>query len=113
VRVINRQGYEHCRVLLGRVYSDFWGPYYVPGLSGELYILTFTNEYNRKTWVFFIKSRRVLRSVFQLYRARVEVEIGLKIRAIHCDNAPEYVKLGKDLATTGIAFEYITPYTLE
>jgi transposase InsO family protein len=113
VRVINRKPSEHCTKPLERVHSDFWGPYSVPSLNGEAYMLTFTDDYSRKSWVYFSKERKELRELFQVFRARVEAESGLKLKAIRCDNAQEYRALERALATTGMQFEFTTPYTPE
>jgi hypothetical protein len=76
-------------------------------------MLTFTDEYTRKSWVYFTKSRKVLRAIFQIFRARVEAETGLKIKVVRCDNAPEYRSLGQAMEPTGLVFEYTTTYTPE
>jgi hypothetical protein len=49
VRVLNRKPSEYSTKPLERVFSDFWEPYSTPGLAGELYILTFTDDYTRKS----------------------------------------------------------------
>ena len=49
VRVINRTSPERSIEPLARVFSDFWGPYREPTLAGELYMLTFTDDYTRKS----------------------------------------------------------------
>jgi transposase InsO family protein len=113
VRVINRKASEHCTKPLERVHSDFWGPYSVPSLNGEAYMLTFTDDYSRKSWVYFSKERKELRELFQVFRARVEAESGLRLKVIRCDNAQEYKALERALATTGVQFEFTTPYTPE
>jgi hypothetical protein len=48
VRVVNRKAPERATALLERIYSDFWGPYSIPILEGDTYILTFTDDYTRK-----------------------------------------------------------------
>jgi hypothetical protein len=113
VRVLNRNPSEHSARPLERVFSDFWGPYSTPGLAGELCMLTFTDDYTRKSWVYFTKERRELRELFQVFRARVEAETSLKIKQVRCDNALEYRALEKAIATTGVQFEFTTPYTPE
>jgi hypothetical protein len=113
VRVLNRKASEHSTKPLERVFSDFWGPYSTPRLGGELYMLTFTDDYTRKSWVYFTKERRELRELFQVFRARVEAETSLRIKKVRCDNAPEYRSLEKAIATTGVQFEFTTPYTPE
>jgi 5'-3' exoribonuclease 2 len=64
VRVINRASPERSIEPLARVFSDFWGPYREPALTGDVYMLTFTDDYTRKSWVTLTKSRSVLPSVY-------------------------------------------------
>jgi hypothetical protein len=49
VRVINRASPERSIEPLARVFSDFWGPYREPALTGDVYMLTFTDDYTRKS----------------------------------------------------------------
>ncbi|TGO08748.1 hypothetical protein BPAE_1218g00010 [Botrytis paeoniae] len=113
IKIINRKASERCKSLLERVYSDFLGPYKISGLFGELYMLTFTDDYTRKSCVYFTKDRKSLRSRFQVFKTRVENETGLKLKILRADNAPEYKALESQMATTGIVFEYTTSYTPE
>jgi 5'-3' exoribonuclease 2 len=64
VRVINRASPERSIEPLARVFSDFWGPYREPALTGDVYMLTFTDDYTRKSWVTLTKLRSVLPSVY-------------------------------------------------
>jgi hypothetical protein len=89
VRVMNREGPERVIAPLTRLHTDFWSPYSVPSLYGILYFITFINEVTCKTWVFFNKDKALIRTIFIELRARVELETGLKIQAIRCDNALE------------------------
>ena len=98
---------------LERVYSDFWGPYRTASLSGALYMLTFTDDYSRKSWIYLTKARSELYGKFTEFAARVELETGERIRAIRCDNGSEYRKLEHLLAAKGISMEYTTTYTPE
>jgi hypothetical protein len=49
VRSVNRDAPEPATQRLERVYTDFWGPFNVPTLGGARYILTFTDDYSRKS----------------------------------------------------------------
>ena len=114
VRVINRISPEHAIEPLQRIHTDFWGPYSTPTLNGATYILTFTCDYTRKSWVYLCNKRSLLHTLFLQYKATVELESGYKIKLIRCDNAPEYRALGDYLQKDyGIQFEYTTPYTPE
>ena len=94
MRVVNRKAPEKAIALLERIHSDFWGPYSVPTLEGDTYMLTFTDDYTRKSWVYLTKTRKQLRTVFLQFKALVELESGHKIKAVRCDNASEYKSLG-------------------
>jgi len=82
VRVVNKKAPERATAPLQRIHSDFWGPYSVPTLEGNTYMLTFTNDYTRKSWVYLTKSRGQLCTIFLEYKARVELESRYKIKAI-------------------------------
>ena len=112
--MVNRKALERAIAPLERVHSDFWGPYSVPTLNGNTYMLTFTDDYTRKSWVYLTKTRDQLRIMFLQYKSSVELESGLKIKAIRCDNASEYKALGALLQKDyGVHFEYIIIYTSE
>jgi transposase InsO family protein len=112
VRVVNRKAPERATALLERIHSDFWGPYSIPTLEGDIYILTFTDDYTRKSWVYLTKTRKQLRTVFIQFKALVELESGHKIKAIYCNNTSEYKSLGALLLDDyNIQFEYTTIYT--
>jgi transposase InsO family protein len=113
IRILNRKPSKYSTKPLERVFSDFWGPYSTPRLAGELYMLTFIDDYTRKSWVYFTKERRELRELFQMFRAYIEAETSLKIKQVRYNNTPEYKALEKAIATTGIQFEFTTPYTPE
>jgi hypothetical protein len=112
-RVINRQASEHAKAPLDRIHSDIWGPYREPSLGGKnVYFVTFTDDYTRKTWVYVMKSRGQLRATFTEFKTEVEKQTSRKIKVVRCDNGGEYEALERDLGSShGILFEYTTPYT--
>jgi hypothetical protein len=58
VRVVNRKAPERAIAPLERIHSDFWGPYSISILEGDIYILIFTDDYTRKLWVYLTKTRK-------------------------------------------------------
>ena len=81
---------------------------------GDAYFATFIDDYTRKSWVYLMGKRSQLRSVFIQFRTLVELETGLRIKAVRCDNASEYKSLGTLFERDyGVQFEYTTPYTPE
>ena len=73
VRVINRRAPEWTKTALQRIHSDIWGPFSVATPYGDTYFATFTDDYTRKSWVYLMKNRSQLRSVFIQFRTLVEL----------------------------------------
>src|SRR5260370_41578814 len=76
-------------------------------------MLTFTDEYSRKTWIYLTKYRTDLYKYFGEWQLEVERQSSEKLLAIRCDNAGEYQKLSKRLRRRGVIVEFTTPYTPE
>ncbi|KAG8497105.1 hypothetical protein CXB51_008304 [Gossypium anomalum] len=43
--------------MLEYIHSDLWGPSRVPSRGGANYMLTFTDNFSRKVWAFFLKQK--------------------------------------------------------
>ena len=43
--------------ILDIIHSDLCGPMSVTTQSGQLYFMTFIDDYSRKTWIYFLKSK--------------------------------------------------------
>ena len=65
VRSVHRDAASRVTKRLGRVHTDFWGPFITPTLSGAKYMLTFTDDYTRKAWIYLTKSRTELYERFR------------------------------------------------
>jgi hypothetical protein len=52
--------------------------------------VTFTDDFSRKTWVFFMKMKDEVFCRFQEFRAQVENQTGKKIKVLRSDNGGEY-----------------------
>jgi len=96
---------------LDRAHMEFWGPYKTPTLGGKRYMLTTTDDFSRKSWIYLTKDRTEVCQLFRSRRTQVELESGQKLKAIRMDNAPEFIKLGKGFEQDGIRIELIVPYT--
>ncbi|SRR6266480_359016 len=92
---------------------DFWGPYRTAGRQGEYYILTITDDYSRKVWVFPTKVRSDAGTIFQEWQARAQIESGEKVMAICCDGAPELKALHSNIKGHGGTMEIAAAYTPE
>jgi hypothetical protein len=81
-------------------------------ISGYVYYISFIDDYSRKTWVFFLKSKDEVFGKFKEFKALIANFSERKIKAIRLDNGGEYtseefVNFCKDVR---IKREITTPY---
>ena len=72
------------------VHSDVWGPATATSLGGSLYYVTFIDDATRKTWVYPMKNKSNIFSIFQRWNTLVENEAGTKLKCLRSDNGGEY-----------------------
>ena len=76
--------------VLDLIHTDLVGPLKVPSLSGSRYFIVFTDDFSRKSWVYFLKTKGEAFSKFQEFKIRVENEIGRKIITLRSDQGGEF-----------------------
>lgn len=97
------------------IHSDLCGPMECSSLGGAKYFITFIDDYSRKVFVYFLKNKMDITSVFHNFKCEVENELGQKIKIIRTDNGTEYCNndFSKYLSDSGIKHQTTTPYTPE
>ena len=98
--------------ILEIVHSDVCGPMSTISLSGYAYYVSFIDDFSRKTWIYFLKSKDEVFSKFKEFKALVKNHTEKKIRTLRSDNGKEFTsKEFKDLCReSGIKRELSTPY---
>jgi transposase InsO family protein len=98
--------------ILDLVHSYVCEPMFVPSSSGYLYYVTFIDDYSRRTWIFFMKTKDEIFNRFREFGALVENRIGNKIKVLRSDNGGEYTPIElRDLCKkAGIKREMIVPF---
>jgi hypothetical protein len=78
--------------ILDLIHSYLCGPMKVASLSGYIYYVIFFDDYSRKTWIYFLKSKESeeVLDIFQEFKAQIENLIGRKIKTLRSDNGGEY-----------------------
>ncbi|KAL8121976.1 hypothetical protein AgCh_018634 [Apium graveolens] len=99
--------------LLELVYSDLYGPMRVPSLGGNRYFLTFNDDFSRKLWIYFVKEKSEVFSVFKSFKALVEKQSGCQLKAIRSDRGGEYIakEFGQYLEQNGISHQLTIRYS--
>nr|KYP41064.1 Retrovirus-related Pol polyprotein from transposon TNT 1-94 [Cajanus cajan] len=75
------------------VHTDVWGPAHVPNISGAKWFLTFIDDCTRVTWVFLLKQKSEVSSVFVQFISMIKNQFGVGIKRIRSDNAKDYFNL--------------------
>ena len=96
-----------------RIHSDLIGPMQAASLGGSRYILVLTDDYSRKGWVYFMRSKDETLTRFREFQHRIENETGNKIQALRTDRrgeclSKEFSKLCKE---SGIKRELTQAHT--
>eukprot|EP00253_Pinus_taeda_P004562 PITA_04562 len=97
------------------VHSDLSGMLPVTSLGGCSYYMTVTDDFSRKTWIYFLKKKDEAFMWFRTFKALVENMTGKKIKILRTDNGTEYESNEfKDFCReAGIKRETTTTYTPE
>ncbi|KAH0645559.1 hypothetical protein KY284_033443 [Solanum tuberosum] len=66
--------------ILDYVHSYLWGPSKVPSLGGKRYMMTITDDFSRKVWVYFLRHKNEAFLKFKNFKALVENQTGRKIK---------------------------------
>ena len=72
------------------IYSDVCGPVNVSSLTGQRYLITFTDDYSCCSQTLFKKQKSEALEKFKQYRASAEGSSGEKIGSLHTDRGGEY-----------------------
>eukprot|EP00253_Pinus_taeda_P035154 PITA_35154 len=96
------------------VHSDLCGPMQTPSIGGSHYVLTFIDDYTRKTWVFLLKQKSEVFERFRQYKALVENQSGHYIKVLRTDRGGEYISNDflRFCREHGIHKQFTTRYTL-
>jgi transposase InsO family protein len=81
-------------------------------ISGYVYYVSFIDDYSRRTWIYFLKSKDEVFNKFKEFKALIENLSERKIKILRSDNGGEYtskefVSFCRDV---GIKRELTTPY---
>jgi transposase InsO family protein len=74
--------------------------------------VTFIDDYSRRTWIFFMKTKDEIFIRFREFKALVENQTGKKIKVLRLDNGGEYTSndFRDFFKEAGIKRELIVPF---
>ena len=103
---------KRSKEVLELIHSNICGPMSSPSLSGYLYYVIFIDDYSRKTWIYFLKTKGETFGKFQEFKALVEKQTSKNIYALRTDNGGEFESHYFDgfCKEEGIKRQLIVPY---
>lgn len=76
--------------MLHVVYSDVCGPFDAVSLGGNKYFVSFIDDLSRKVWIYLIKLKSEVFTVFKQFKALVEKQSGRKLKILRIDGGGEF-----------------------
>jgi len=73
------------------IHSDVWGPSPIHTISGFKWFVFFVNDCTRMTWLYLLKHKDEVFSVFKSFHVMVNTQFSAKIQVLRSDNGSEYV----------------------
>jgi len=78
-----------CSASFDLLHIDVWGPFSEPTVEGFRYFLTIVDDHTRVTWVYLLRLKSDVLTVFPEFLQMVETQFDKRVRCVRSDNAPE------------------------
>jgi len=95
------------------LFSDVWGPSPITSVNGYKYYVVFVDHFTRYSWIYPLKSKTDVVTIFPNFHSKVETMFSYKVKSLYTDGGTEYIKLKPYLNSHGISHCISPPYTPE
>ena len=89
-RVIFEFGATRAKGILELIHSYVFGPIHVPSLGKYMYYVSFTDDFLRNIWIYFLRKKSEVFAKFKEFKALVENQSEKKIKVLRIDNGQEF-----------------------
>nr|GEV38771.1 retrotransposon protein, putative, Ty1-copia subclass [Tanacetum cinerariifolium] len=104
---------ERAKDLLGLIYTDVCGPFTIMSRQGASCFVTFTDDFNRYSYIYLLKHKHEVFETFKVFQKEVENQLGKTIKLLCSDRGGEYMsqEFLDHLKDHGIIAHRTPPYT--
>ena len=95
---------------LDLIYIDVWGPAPVQSIYGFLYYVIFIYHFTKYVWLYLLRLKSDVFTIFRQYKAVVEKKISRPIILVYSNGGEEYTILKNFLCQLGI--QHLKPIPL-
>ncbi|CAL5421876.1 unnamed protein product [Camellia sinensis] len=81
----------HAPSAFNLIHFDIWSPSLVTTFSGHKYYVTFIDDHTKYTWVYLIRPKSDIFSIFVQFLQIVKTQFHAIVRIIHFDNGGKYI----------------------
>ena len=101
--------------ILQLVHADICGPIKPISNGKKRYLITFTDDFSRKTWVYFLIEKSEALAIFMSFKIHVEKETNSFVRMLRTDRGGEFTsqEFINFCDVNGIRRQLTTTYTRE
>eukprot|EP00253_Pinus_taeda_P032927 PITA_32927 len=85
-----KTGKHTSKRILDYIHSDVWGPSPTTSYGGSSYFISFIDDFSRKVWVYMLKRKSGVFTVFKQFRALVENITSRTIKCLRNENGGEF-----------------------
>lgn len=95
------------------IHSDLCGPITPPSNSQKRYLISFIDDFSRKTWIYFVTEKSEAFHMFKEFKAFVEKQSGSFIKCLRIDRGGEYnsIEFNELCKEHGIKRQLTSAYT--
>ncbi|KAL4289903.1 hypothetical protein GQ457_14G000940 [Hibiscus cannabinus] len=95
------------------IHADVCGPMQTLSLNNSRYFVVFVDDFSRMTWVYFVKEKSEVFSVFKKFKSSIEKQSGNAVKVLRTDRGGEFVSTEFDnfCEEMGIQHQLTASYT--
>nr|GEU60626.1 hypothetical protein [Tanacetum cinerariifolium] len=87
---------ERAKDPLRLIYTDVCGPFKIMSRQEAYYFVTFTNDFSRYGYVYFLKHKHEVFETFKVFQKEVEIQLRKTIKSLHSDRGDTSLNHEKD-----------------